>query len=187
MNYIHAKPQSIFHKTLDIKFLYRGLKNNNLYNLSFNKLIYSLIPNSSCMTLTVSSPSNYNNKQWRFNGRSHNTKKKLIWRIPSEYRKLLKVQFSMGMKLITHLHLVPWSRIVKLYLHFPMHLHGMVLNWLSTGTTLPCLTILANHTKSSVRGSCADSNAHLSPIKVGNFLNTWVIISFSRTVLHGVS
>jgi hypothetical protein len=39
--------------------------------------------------------------------------------------------------LTTQLHLVPRSRMKELYLHFPIFLHSMVLNWLSTGTTLP--------------------------------------------------
>jgi hypothetical protein len=33
-----------------------------------------------------------------------------------------------GMKLTTHLHLVPRSRMVELYLHFTMCFHGIVLN-----------------------------------------------------------
>jgi hypothetical protein len=31
------------------------------------------------------------------------------------------------------------SRIVELYLHFPIHLYAVVLNWLNTGTNLPLL------------------------------------------------
>jgi hypothetical protein len=31
---------------------------------------------------------------------------------------------------------------VDLYIHSPMHLHGVMLNYLSTGTTLPLLTLL---------------------------------------------
>jgi hypothetical protein len=41
------------------------------------------------------------------------------------------------MKLTAHLYLVPKSRMVELYLHSPLCLHGRVLNKLSTGTTLP--------------------------------------------------
>jgi hypothetical protein len=41
-----------------------------------------------------------------------------------------------GVNLTTHLHLVPRSRMVELYLHSPVCLHGIVLDWLSTGTTL---------------------------------------------------
>jgi hypothetical protein len=41
-----------------------------------------------------------------------------------------------GAKLTIHLHLVPRSRIVELYLHYPTCLHGVVLNQLSAGTTL---------------------------------------------------
>jgi hypothetical protein len=36
--------------------------------------------------------------------------------------------FSQGVKLSTHLHLMPGSRIVELYSMLPIHLHGMVLN-----------------------------------------------------------
>jgi hypothetical protein len=46
---------------------------------------------------------------------------------------------SRGLKLVTHLHLVPRSIIVELYLLSPIRLHGIVLNLLSTGTTFPCL------------------------------------------------
>jgi hypothetical protein len=42
-----------------------------------------------------------------------------------------------GVKLTTHLHLVPRSRMVELYLYSLICLHGVVLNWLSKGTTLP--------------------------------------------------
>jgi hypothetical protein len=49
--------------------------------------------------------------------------------------------FPLGVKLPgresnTHLHLVPASKTVELYLHSHMRLHGVVLNWLRTGTTL---------------------------------------------------
>jgi hypothetical protein len=44
---------------------------------------------------------------------------------------------SSGVKLTTHLHLVPRSRMVELYMHSPIRLHGAVLNQWSTGTTLP--------------------------------------------------
>jgi hypothetical protein len=40
----------------------------------------------------------------------------------------------------THLHLVLWSRMLKLYLYSPIRLHGLVLNRLTTGTTLTYLT-----------------------------------------------
>jgi hypothetical protein len=42
-----------------------------------------------------------------------------------------------GVKLTTHLHLVSWSRMMELYLHSPIRFHGIVLNSLSTGITLP--------------------------------------------------
>jgi hypothetical protein len=41
-----------------------------------------------------------------------------------------------GVKLTVHLHLVPRSRKVELFFHFPIHLHGVVLNLLITETTL---------------------------------------------------
>jgi hypothetical protein len=44
-------------------------------------------------------------------------------------------QSGLGVMLTTHLHLMPRSRIVELYLL----LHGVVLNWLSTGKILPLL------------------------------------------------
>jgi hypothetical protein len=43
-----------------------------------------------------------------------------------------------GVKLITHLHLMPRSRLVKLYLHFSIRIHGVVLNQFSNFTFLPC-------------------------------------------------
>jgi hypothetical protein len=46
-------------------------------------------------------------------------------------------QSGMDMKLTTHLHLVPTLRTVELYLHSPIHLHGMKLYFLTTGKTLP--------------------------------------------------
>jgi hypothetical protein len=42
-----------------------------------------------------------------------------------------------GVKLTTHLHLVLRARMVELCLHSPIRLHDMVLNKLSTRTTLP--------------------------------------------------
>jgi hypothetical protein len=44
--------------------------------------------------------------------------------------------FGLGVKLTTYLNLVPMSRMVKLYLHCLMRLHGVVLNQLNTGTVL---------------------------------------------------
>jgi hypothetical protein len=35
---------------------------------------------------------------------------------------------GMGVKLTSHFHLVPRSRIVELYLHSPIRLYGVVLN-----------------------------------------------------------
>jgi hypothetical protein len=42
-----------------------------------------------------------------------------------------------GVKLTIHFHLVPRARMVVLYLHSTIRLHGMVFNYLRTGTTLP--------------------------------------------------
>jgi hypothetical protein len=42
-----------------------------------------------------------------------------------------------GVKLlVTHLRLVTRLQILELYLHSPTPLHGVVINWLSTGITL---------------------------------------------------
>jgi hypothetical protein len=46
-------------------------------------------------------------------------------------------EISPGVKVATHLHLVLRSRMVELYLHSPICLHGIVLNYLSRGTFLP--------------------------------------------------
>jgi hypothetical protein len=46
---------------------------------------------------------------------------------------------DMSVKLTAHFHLVPRLRMVELYIHFPIRLHGVVFNSLSTGTTLPFL------------------------------------------------
>jgi hypothetical protein len=54
------------------------------------------------------------------------------WAHPASYT----MGSSQGVKVTTHFHLVPRSKMVELYLHSPIHLHGVVLNQLSTGTTL---------------------------------------------------
>jgi hypothetical protein len=41
-----------------------------------------------------------------------------------------------GVKLTTHLHLVPRSRMLELYFHSPIYLYGIALNLFSTGTNL---------------------------------------------------
>jgi hypothetical protein len=41
-----------------------------------------------------------------------------------------------GVELTTHLHLVPRLSMVVLYLQSLIHLHGVMLNYLSAGTTL---------------------------------------------------
>jgi hypothetical protein len=44
-------------------------------------------------------------------------------------------------KLTTHLHLVPTTRMTELYITSTVHLDEVVLNQLSTGTNLPfCLS-----------------------------------------------
>jgi hypothetical protein len=53
--------------------------------------------------------------------------------LPNEYRGWS----WWSMKLTTHLHLAPRSRMVELYLHSPIHLHGMMLHHLSMGIILP--------------------------------------------------
>jgi hypothetical protein len=58
--------------------------------------------------------------------------------------------FCRGVKLTTRTHLVPTSRKVELYLHSPIRLHGVVLNYLSKGTTLPFLP-LPKQDESSLR------------------------------------
>jgi hypothetical protein len=52
-------------------------------------------------------------------------------------RVLSPWESGQGMKLTTHLHLVLRSRMMELYLHSPICVHGMVLNLLSTRTPLP--------------------------------------------------
>jgi hypothetical protein len=46
-------------------------------------------------------------------------------------------QRGLGVKLATHLYLLPMSRMVELYLHSLICLHGIACNQLNTGTTLP--------------------------------------------------
>jgi hypothetical protein len=59
---------------------------------------------------------------------------------PVSYPMSTGVSFSgesgWGVKLTTHLHLVPRSIKVELWLHSPIRLHGVVLHKLSTRTTL---------------------------------------------------
>jgi hypothetical protein len=97
------------------------------------------------------------------------------------------------MKLTTHLHLVPRSRKVKLNLHSPICLHGIVLNEISTGTTLPfmewesfmhtssatklhptktCTTVSSHQKKSSVEKviSYGLDESYMSPSKIRDFI-----------------
>jgi hypothetical protein len=49
--------------------------------------------------------------------------------LSNEYRGFFpQVQSGRGVKLTTHLHLVPRSRMVELYLHSLIRLHGVTLN-----------------------------------------------------------
>jgi hypothetical protein len=49
---------------------------------------------------------------------------------------------SSGVKLTTHLHLVPRSRMMELHLHSPIRLHGILLNYLIRRMTLPFTTLM---------------------------------------------
>jgi hypothetical protein len=65
-----------------------------------------------------------------------------LWGPPSLLTNVYQGFFSReqsgrSVKLTVHLHLLPKSREVELYLHASTCLHGIVLNKLSTGTTLP--------------------------------------------------
>jgi hypothetical protein len=61
------------------------------------------------------------------------------------------------MKLTTHLQLVLRSRNVDLYIHSPVRLHVVLLNYLSTGTTLPFL-IIENYTGHKYRKALQNSD-----------------------------
>jgi hypothetical protein len=52
------------------------------------------------------------------------------------------VKAAGGVKLTTHLHLVLRLRMVELYLHSAISLHGLVLNELGPGITLPFAFII---------------------------------------------
>jgi hypothetical protein len=55
---------------------------------------------------------------------------------PASYQRIIHWGLSgWDMKLATHFHLVPRSRILELYLHIPIYLHGVVLNQFSTEKT----------------------------------------------------
>jgi hypothetical protein len=53
--------------------------------------------------------------------------KMALWRTQPSTQWLLGALY-LGVKLTGHLHPVLRSRMVELYLHSPIHLHGMVLN-----------------------------------------------------------
>jgi hypothetical protein len=59
--------------------------------------------------------------------------------LPNGYQgRFPRRQSGNGVNLTTHLHLVPRSRMVEPNLYSPICLHGIVLNFLSMGTTLLC-------------------------------------------------
>jgi hypothetical protein len=51
-----------------------------------------------------------------------------LWGQPSLLSNGYRGLSPRGVKLTTHLHLVPKSRMVELYLHSPICLHGIVVN-----------------------------------------------------------
>jgi hypothetical protein len=58
-----------------------------------------------------------------------------LWGPPSLRSSMYRSRFprgysSRGMKLTTHLYLVPRSRMVEPYLHFPVGLYGIFFQWL---------------------------------------------------------
>jgi hypothetical protein len=55
--------------------------------------------------------------------------------------------------LTTHINLLLWLRMVELYHHFPIHLHGVVLNYFRTGATLILLALGPAHPHQGVPGS----------------------------------
>jgi hypothetical protein len=59
--------------------------------------------------------------------------------IPGSGKRFFSLQRPdrLRMKLTTHLHLVPRIRMVELYLHSPIYLHGVVLNYLSQEINVP--------------------------------------------------
>jgi hypothetical protein len=68
-----------------------------------------------------------------------------LWGPPRLLSNRYRASSSRGLsgrvvKLTTHLYLVPRSRKLKLYFHSPICLHGIVLNYLSTGITLKVTT-----------------------------------------------
>jgi hypothetical protein len=67
------------------------------------------------------------------------------WQIDVSLTFLYPMGMGGGVKLTTHLHVVPRSRKVELYLHSPIHPNNLVLNWLITGTTLPTIAIWWAH------------------------------------------
>jgi hypothetical protein len=76
--------------------------------------------------------------KWKF--RTSGMWRRVVWHI-NVYEEsatcTFKVKGGRRAKLTTQLHEVPRSKIVGLYLHSPIRIHGIVLNSLSTKTTLP--------------------------------------------------
>jgi hypothetical protein len=62
-----------------------------------------------------------------------------LWGPPSLLINGYRGALSPGAKrpVTTHFHLMLRSRMVALYLHSPIRLHGVLLNWLTAGATLP--------------------------------------------------
>jgi hypothetical protein len=56
---------------------------------------------------------------------------------PVDTRVFSRRQSVQGVKLTTHIHVLPRSRIVELYLRSPTRLYVVLLNKLCTGTILP--------------------------------------------------
>jgi hypothetical protein len=92
-----------------------------------------------------------------------------------------------SVRLTTHFYLVPRSRIVKLYLCFPIRLHGVVLNELSTGT-LPYVVCMRKycdpwrkHKKKNISHFWRIFTVSASPLPPRNaWTARWIYIRHSR-------
>jgi hypothetical protein len=69
-------------------------------------------------------------------GHGLNSQQVKIFLLSTVSRLALGCNGYWGMKLTINLHLVPKSRMVEPYLSSPICPHGIMFNWLSTGTTL---------------------------------------------------
>jgi hypothetical protein len=108
-----------------------------------------------------------------------------LWACPGAYPLLTGHSFrGRNVNLTTHLHLVPRSRMVELYLHFPKCFSGIVTT-LSRKQHVRVLIEFYCLKQSPLAGF---GNAASGCINEGNILTRWTIISFSKTVLtHGIS